>query len=205
MKQNQSIGLIILAAGASVRYGASKQLLPFKGETFLRRIVRESVASVCQPIVAVFGSDAQNLSRHVDGFDIYTIQNKDWKKGMGTSISVGVEKLLEIDENIGGAVITVCDQPFVNNRTINRLVQNFYEKKALIIASRYAETLGVPALFSRRLFPELTALKNSGGAKEVIKRFSAETAAIDFSEGAIDVDSPEDFIRLKTNLQNVDE
>ncbi len=205
MKLNQNIGLIILAAGASLRYGAPKQLLSFNGETFLRRIVRESVESVCQPIVTVFGADALILSRHVDKFAVHTIQNKDWKKGMGASISVGIEELLEIDEEVAGAVITVCDQPFVNSRVINRLVQNFYKNQALIVASRYAETLGVPALFSRRLFPELTALKNNGGAKELIKRFSAETVAIDFSKGEIDIDTPEDFHRLKTNLLNVDE
>lgn len=205
MKLNQNIGLIILAAGASLRYGASKQFLSFNGETFLRRIVSESVESVCQPIVAVFGADAQNLSRHIDEFAVHTIQNKNWKKGMGTSISVGMGRLLEIDEGVAGAVITVCDQPFVNSRVINRLVQNFNQSQALIVASRYAETLGVPALFSRRLFSDLRALKNSGGAKELIKRFSAETAAIDFSEGAIDIDTPEDFQRLKTNLPNVDE
>jgi len=199
MKQNQNIGLIILAAGASVRYGAAKQFLMFNGETFLRRIVRESVSSVCQPIVAVFGADAQNLSRHVEQFDVYTIQNEDWEKGMRTSISVGIEKLVEIDEKTSGAVVTVCDQPFVTEHIINRLVQTYDESQALIVASSYAEALGVPALFSRRLFPELMALKNSGGAKELIKRFIADTIAIDFSEGAIDIDTGEDFHRLDTD------
>lgn len=201
MKQNQNVGLVILAAGASVRYGAAKQLLSFKGETFLRRAARESAASVCQPIVAVFGADAENLSLHIADFAVHAVQNKDWEKGMGTSISTGIEKLLELDRNISGAVITVCDQPFVNSQVINRLVEEFFEKKALIVASRYAETVGVPALFSRRLFPELTALKNSGGAKNLIERFAAETIAVDFSEGAIDIDTPEDFRRLKANFE----
>ena len=201
MNQTQNVGLIVLAAGASVRYGEPKQLLTFKGETFLRRIVRESLESACQPIVAVFGADAQNLSRHIVDFEVYTIQNKDWEKGMGTSISVGIEKLLEIDENVFGAVIAVCDQPFVDERVINRLVQTFFdENQSLIVASRYAETLGVPALFSRKLFPELIKLKKSGGAKEVIERFSDETIAIDFSKGTIDVDTPEDFHRLKVHF-----
>jgi len=200
MKINQNIGLIILAAGASLRYGAAKQLLSFNGETFLRRIVRESVRSVCQPIVVVFGEDARNLSRHIEDFGVHPVQNKDWKKGMGTSISVGIEKLLEIDEIVGGAVITVCDQPFVDCQVINRLVDSFNENQGLIIASHYAETLGVPALFSRQLFPDLTALKNNGGAKELIERFAHETVAIDFSKGAIDIDTPEDFRRLKADF-----
>lgn len=200
MSQKQTVGLIILAAGASVRYGEPKQLLSFNGETFLRRIVRESLKSACQPIVAVFGADAQNLSRHVENFEVYTVYNKDWEKGMGTSISAGIEKLLEIDEKIAGAVITVCDQPFVDEQIINRLVQTFNENQSSIVASRYAETLGVPALFSQKLFPELIKLKKSGGAKELIERFSHETIAVDFSKGAIDVDTPEDFHRLKTHF-----
>ncbi len=166
----------------------------------MRRIVRESVASVCQPIVAVFGQDEGILSRHITDFAVHTIKNNDWKIGMGTSISVGIEKLLEIDKEVVGAVITVCDQPFVDSQVINRLVQTFEQSQSLIVASRYAGTLGVPALFSRKLFPNLKDLKNSGGAKELIKRFSAQTAAIDFSEGAIDIDTPEDFHRLKMDF-----
>lgn len=199
MNSQSKIGLIILAAGASARFGAPKQLLRFQGETLLRRIAREAIESVCQPIVVVLGKDAEIFAEHLKGFDILIAQNDDWQNGMGTSISRGIEKLLEIDARIDGAVLTVCDQPFVKSEIINRLAERFCLNDALIVASAYSETLGVPALFSRRLFPELMTLKSKGGAKEIIRRFSDEVVAIDFPEGAIDIDTPEDFRQLEEN------
>jgi molybdenum cofactor cytidylyltransferase len=192
-------GLIILAAGASARLGAPKQLLSFKGETLLRRIVRQSLESVCQPVVVVLGKDAEKFKNHLDKFNVHIACNDEWEKGMGTSIKAGIEKLLEIDRETEGAVLTVCDQPFVTSKIINRLAEKFYLNEALIVASAYSETLGAPALFSRKLFPELTALKGKGGAKEIIARFSNQVVAVDFPEGAFDIDTPEDFRQLEEN------
>lgn len=197
MNLHTKTGLIILAAGASVRLGAPKQLLSFKGETLLRRVVRQALESVCQPVVVVLGKDAETFKDHLDEFNVSVAYNDEWEKGMGSSIKTGIEKLLEIDRETEGAVLTVCDQPFVTSAVINQLVENFYQKKSLIVASAYAETLGVPALFSRKLFPELAALKDKSGAKEIITCFSENVVSIHFPDGAIDIDTMEDFRRLE--------
>lgn len=205
MNFNPKTGLIILAAGASVRLGAPKQLLSFRGETLLRRVVRQALESVCQPVIVVLGKDAEKFKEHLDKFNVHFAYNDDWEKGMGTSIKAGIEKLLEIDRETEGAVLTVCDQPFVTAAVINRLAESFYQKKSLIVASAYAETLGVPALFSRELFSELTSLKNKGGAKEIISRFSENVVSIDFPEGAIDIDTTEDYRRLEVSAAGAKE
>ncbi len=200
MQPKQKIGLIILAAGASTRLGKPKQFLKFKGETFLRRAAREAAASVCQPIVAVFGANAEEFEESIRDFVVYTTRNEDWEIGMQTSICVGLEKLLEIDAQISGAVLAVCDQPFVTGKIFDHLAETFAANDALIVASRYAGTLGVPALFSRKLFPDLRNLRERGGAKVLIKQHLDETIAVDFADGAIDIDTPEDFERLGGKL-----
>ena len=197
MKSKVKIGLIILAAGASTRLGNAKQFLIFRGETLLRRIVREAVESICQPVIVVLGKDAREFENHLKGFNVCIAQNKNWERGMGTSINAGIEKLLDTDQETEGVVLTVCDQPFLTNSIINQLTETFYQNQALIAASAYNETLGVPALFSRKLFPELANLKSTGGAKEIIKRFSDEVVSVDFPQGAIDIDTMEDFRRLE--------
>jgi molybdenum cofactor cytidylyltransferase len=68
-----------------------------------------------------------------------------------------------------------------------------------IVASSYANTLGVPALFDRSFFDALLALPNDSGAKSLIEAHRDDTASIEFDEGAIDIDTPEDFERLKEN------
>lgn len=195
MKQTNEIGLIILAAGASVRLRTPKQLLPFRGETLLRRIARESLASRCRPVVVVLSDEADEFRSELNDLDVCIVGNSDWKQGMGSSVKAGLEKLLEIKKPLDGVVITVCDQPFVTAETINELVETYEKTKALIVASEYQSTRGVPALFGKELFSQLQNLK-SGGAKQIIDQFRAETVSLPFPNGAIDVDTPDDYERL---------
>lgn len=195
MKQFDEIGLVILAAGASRRFGSAKQLANFAGETLLRRIARASLASVCRPVVVVLGAEVDKCKDELRNLDVHIVENTDWKRGMGSSIKVGVRKLLETNESIGAAVLTVCDQPFVGGGDIDRLVETYRATNASIVASAYQNTLGVPALFSRRLFPRLTELE--GGAKRLIEQFKTETIGVSFPAGAIDIDTPEDFEKLR--------
>lgn len=195
MKKSE-IGLVILAAGASVRLGAPKQLLRFEGETFLRRIALASAASVCRPVIAVFGAQSDRFKTELSDLDVHAVENFDWQKGMGSSVKTGVERLLEINESAEAVVLAVCDQPFVTTEIIDRLARTYRKNKVSIVASAYGETLGVPALFSRALFPQLLQLEGFGGAKQIIKQFAGETISVAFPAGATDIDTPEDFAQL---------
>ena len=68
--------------------------------------------------------------------------------------------------------------------------------KKSIVASRYADTLGVPALFDRSLFDQLLSLGNEAGAKSIILRNRECVAQLSFPEGAIDIDAWEDLEKL---------
>lgn len=196
MAKKSEIGLIILAAGASVRMGKSKQSLDFEGKTLLQRTIQTALDSECRPIVVILGSQIDVLKNEIKNFDVQIVENADWEKGMSSSIKTGLEKILEINNRISGVVIMVCDQPFVSAELINRLVKDYRETENLIVASRYSETLGVPALFSSRIFPRLLTLENEGGAKKIIEQFQNETVAVPFEKGDIDIDTPDDYLKL---------
>jgi len=65
-----------------------------------------------------------------------------------------------------------------------------------IVASRYARTLGVPALFDRTCFEALLALPDESGAKTLIDSRAGDVAEIEFEHGAIDIDTPADLERV---------
>lgn len=196
MELSGEIGLIVLAAGSSSRLGTPKQLLKLKGETLLRRIAREALASECRPVVVVLGAEIENCTSQIKDFGVCIAENFEWKSGMGSSIKRGLEIILEINTSLDAVVLTVCDQPFVTKKVINDLIKTFRKTKALIVASAYQETLGVPSLFSKTLFPLLMDLKQSSGAKQIIRQFPAETQNISFPAGAIDIDTPQDAEKL---------
>ncbi len=92
--------------------------------------------------------------------------------------------------------LLVCDQPFVDARTIARLIMLREKTKRTIVASSYANTLGVPALFDRSCFQELLALDNATGAKMVILSNRERVAEFPFPEGKIDIDTLADYEKL---------
>jgi len=65
-----------------------------------------------------------------------------------------------------------------------------------IVASSYADTLGVPALFSRSVFEELLLLDDKAGAKSIVLRSRQRVASFSFPKGQIDIDSWEDWEKL---------
>lgn len=191
------VGLVILAAGASTRMGIPKQLLRYQEQSLIRRLVEMAIASVCHPIIVVLGANAERIQPEIKPLDIQLIENHYWTAGMGTSVRVGMEALKADNLDVEAVVLMVCDQPLVSTQLINQLVDNHRATGRSIVASEYTGILGVPALFHRTLFPELTALKGDVGARQVIKQRGLEAFGIPFPEGVIDLDTPGDYEQLK--------
>jgi len=194
---NSPIGVIVLAAGASTRMGQPKQLLRFEGQSLLRRAAGAALGSPCRPVVVVMGAHAALMRAELKQLAVQVVENPQWVNGMSSSIRVGITKLAKLSEEASAAVITVCDQPLVTPELITRLVETHRATNASIVASEYGETLGVPALFSRRLFPELCDLSDPAGAKQIINRFLNEVVPVPFVGGAFDIDTPTDYAKLQ--------
>jgi molybdenum cofactor cytidylyltransferase len=194
---SSTVGLIILAAGASTRMGTPKQLLAYRGCSFIRHMAEVAIASVCQPIVVVLGANAEQIKPEISQLPVQIVENQQWAEGMSASIRVGLEALLAVNQNLEAVAIALCDQPFVSPQTLDRIVEAFHSTGKPIIASEYAGTLGVPVLFSRSLFSELMDLKSNEGAKKLVKKHIHEVFSVPFPEGSIDIDTPTDYEQLQ--------
>ena len=188
--------LILLAAGGSTRMGKTKQLLPYRGVTLLRHAASIALSSRCGPVAVVIGSQAAQMRRELDGLPVRIASNPAWANGMGGSIRVGLSMLLA-DARPPAVVIMLCDQPAVSADTLNRLVDRHESNRAPIVASAYDGIVGVPALFDGTMFEELLQLDDAGGARQVIRRHAEGVEAISFPAGSLDVDTPQDYERLK--------
>ena len=193
-----TVGLIILAAGASTRMGTPKQLLLYRGCSLIRHITEVAIASVCQPIAIVLGANVERIKPEISQLPVQIVENQQWAEGMNSSIRVALEALLAMNPNLEAVAIALCDQPFVSSQTLNQLVEAYRLTSQPIIASEYAGTLGVPALFSGTLFSELMTLKSTEGAKHLIKKHIHEVFSVPFPEGSIDIDTPNDYEQLQT-------
>jgi molybdenum cofactor cytidylyltransferase len=187
------IAAIVLAAGASTRLGMPKQLIRCGPQTFLRHAATAALGSRASTTLVVLGSNAELMRRDLSGVSVHLVHNPQWPEGVGTSIRAGISWLLRHDPDCDGAVLMVCDQPYVSSQVIDRLIATFSSSGKQIVASAYAETLGVPALFSRDVFGELLKLAPGEGAKGLINEKREAVAELPFAEGCIDLDTPDDY------------
>src|SRR5918997_5647856 len=192
------VGAVVLAAGSSSRMGHAKQTLQFRGESLLRRAALAALGAGCRPVIVVTGAYAELSRRELNGLDVREVLNTLWETGMASSVRAGVEALLGADADAEAAVLLLCDQPHVTADVISRLVEARRATGSPLVASAYGGGFGVPALFGRTLFAELTRLEGAAGAKQVINRHASEAHFLSFPGGEVDVDTPDDFSRLIT-------
>ena len=191
-----NVGAVILAAGGSARFGRPKQLLIFQGESLVRRAVRAAMDACGVSVTVVAGDTRALLENELRGSAAVVVENPDWHRGLGTSIRCGLRHLIAAAPELNAVVLMACDQPFADARTLAALVAEQATSGKPIVASSYANTLGIPALFDRSCFEALLALPDDSGAKALIESRPDDVAQIEFEQGAIDIDTPADFERL---------
>ena len=179
------VGGIVLAAGASTRLGALKQLVHLGGETLLDRTVRIAWEAGCSPVVVVLGANAAAILAGCFLGDATVIVNADWTEGMSASIACGIAA---VEGEADGAILMACDQPAVTAAHL-RALQGTGETTA----SAYAGRRGIPAFFPAAIFADLLELHGDAGARQLL-----HTAhAIDLPHGEIDVDTEESLAQAQ--------
>lgn len=201
----QKTGIIILAAGASTRMGQPKQLLQVGGESLLQRVVRVALASPFRPIAVVVGANRESIEPELEALSVHQVFNPHWPSGMGSSIVVGLRYLLQEEPSLDAVIVLVGDQPLLSIQVLLDLQRLGQEQDLPMVVSRYADTLGVPALFKRALFADLKALQGTQGAKALIQQYLGQAAILDFPEGALDLDTPEDWAAFLSLMKSMDQ
>jgi molybdenum cofactor cytidylyltransferase len=134
----------------------------------------------------VFGFEAEKMQLEIAGLPVDVVVNPNWRRGISTSIRSGI---LSLEPNIDAAIIALCDQPKLSTDILNTLIDTYTSTRAPVVTCKYAGTIGVPAMFDRRIFTELLSLEGNLGAKKIIERYMKERIEIDFLGGEIDIDT----------------
>ena len=187
-----SVSIILLAAGSSSRMGQSKQLLKIRNQSLLVHSINVALASGLRTIV-VLGAHEQEHRTAIQSLPVDIVLNDGWMNGMGGSLKAGLKYLLLKAPLTEAVVVMVCDQPLLTAEHLEKIKLAHQTSGMQIVASYYSGTAGVPALFHKSFFSEIMALPDDLGAKKIIQQHSNDILTIDFPEGAVDLDTPDDY------------
>ena len=97
------------------------------------------------------------------------IVNRNWEEGMGSSLRFGVASLPPACDAV---LVLLGDQVAVAADDLRRLASAWKGEESFIAASVYDQRVGVPAIFPRLCFSELSELRGDQGARAVLERNS---------------------------------
>ncbi len=197
MSQKPNIAILILAAGDSSRMGTPKQLLKWKNTTLLGHAVETAQKLNTLKLIVVLGANHNLINTKINNYQVEVLVNKSWEKGLGSSISFGVNHLLKSNTNFDAVLIMLADQPLIDSVYLNKVLDKYEIGMSQIIATSYkSKKQGVPVLFGAIYFEELSQLDDDKGAKVILQKYSKNVSAISANNIVSDIDTLEDYERL---------
>jgi molybdenum cofactor cytidylyltransferase len=188
-----SLHAIVLAAGASSRFGSPKQLVRVDGRPLLHSAVSRAVEVAGHSVSVVLGAHAADLAPLLSHSSASIVINREWSEGMASSIRAGVARL---PGSCTGVMLVLADQAAVTAEDLRRLATTWRRQPNYIVAAQYGATLGAPAVFPSSCFRDLAELRGDRGAQSLFKRNPDRVIRVPMDSAAIDIDTPEDLLRL---------
>ena len=186
------LGLVMLAAGNSRRFGSNKLLYTVDGEPMYRHILSELVkvrkeletqGIYCSiTVVTQYDEIAEDAGKN----GVSVLYNLHPDEGISSSLRIGLRKNWDAD----ACLFTVSDQPWLRGETILELIELFLKEGKGIACVQHSGKTGNPCIFSRKYFGELMELEGDVGGKRVIRKHREDTAVLEVLDERelIDVD-----------------
>jgi len=188
------IKIIFLAAGLSKRMKSENKLIKlYKNKPLINYSLNVLKKSKANKIIIVLGHQYKEVKKIIKkNKKIIFTYNKNYKKGMASSIKMGLKK---VSKNDDGFIVAQSDMPFVKQSDINKICRSIKTKKFLVHALKYKNRLGNPIGFDISLIKKFKNIKGQFGAKFMVKRLKNRTNFINTSslKSFKDFDKVSDF------------
>jgi len=194
------VSAILLAAGASVRFGSPKLLAQVDGEPILRRVTRIFCSAGFHDVLVVLrpdeGEGLQTLLRKViEDFSttVRCVENPGWRDGMFTSVKAGLRSL---DGRSTHVAVSPADLPFLREESLRRLMTAAASlgERSLLVPT-HAGRRGHPIVLAATLVPRILAWPDDRRLSSLFEESDLSVLHLEgFDDGILrDVDCPKDL------------
>lgn len=197
-KSANKIKKIVLAAGESKRFGDKNKLSEIiNGKPIINHIL-DTLFEIFDPseLIVIVGHEQNIIKNLIFNKDIKILENKDYRKGIGTSIALGMNNL---NEDIDGVMIIPADMPYINSKDLINLEKKFMELNCVkVVMPEHNYRIGNPVILPRNYFKTLKSLKDDFGARSLIRKKDIVTLKTGFGT-IFDIDTKEELAKTKVN------
>ena len=200
--QAQTAG-IILAAGASVRFGQPKQLIRLGGKYLVEWVLDAALNSRLHTVVLVLGHEQetilQALGTKADLPGVKVAINPDYRDGQSTSLKTG---LFSVRQNFESVMFLLGDQPMIKTDIIDHMLDQFRQSENDLCVPVYKNKRGNPTIFRKPLYNGLMQISGDIGARDIIRQNLDRTHFLEIDDPLcfFDIDTPRDLENLLTHL-----
>jgi molybdenum cofactor cytidylyltransferase len=189
----QNLFVLVLAAGQSQRFGATKLLEEFDGRPLLQHALAVGQEACPGRVCLVTGHASEEMAKASIGLADQIVLNNNYESGIGSSIAIGVSHLIN---DASAVIILLADQPLVTSSHVKKLVNRWNNDAGAIVATRFSGVDGPPVLFGQSFFDQLSKLEGDAGARQILQAWPDAVRSVDFQPAAVDVDTPGDLEAL---------
>lgn len=179
------VAAVILAAGASTRFGSPKQDAPVAGGTMLEAVAHLARAAGLSPVIAVVPP-----GRAVPP-DLVPVINADPAAGLSRSLRLG---LSAVPAELSAAVVLLGDQPTLPLGTIRSLLAAPTDLP--IVAALAEGRTAPPVLLRRDAFALAAEARGDEGLRSVLEAHPELVHRVEVGTHPPDVDTPTDLARI---------
>ncbi|MFQ5626779.1 MAG: NTP transferase domain-containing protein [Methyloligellaceae bacterium] len=175
---SSAVYAVLLAAGASRRFGQdNKLLIEIDGTPLVRRLAERLLASRVAGVIVVTGFEAERIGEALSGLDIQFAENPDFADGLASSLRRGIAAL---PEGAAGAMIVLADMPGLTRALADRLLEAFAQTggTGIVYPVGARARQGNPVIWPARYFEQLQQLSGDAGAKRLIRQYADETQPV---------------------------
>jgi molybdenum cofactor cytidylyltransferase len=190
---------VILAAGQGKRLGGTRPLLVQDQASLLETIVTRFRSTALDDLIVVLGYEARRMVGRISLNGLKVVINGQFRMGLSSSIQRG---LAYINSRSNAVMLALGDMPLVTKATVNTLISEYKKTKKGIIVPVCEEQRGHPVVVDLKYLEFLLSLRGDIGAHAVADAFPKDVreVRIDSDEVLLDVDTRDDFDRIKPRL-----
>ncbi len=172
---------LILAGGASSRFGSPKQLAPFQGTTLLGHVISQTASWPSSETWVVLGANAEEILDGVEFGDAKVLINEDYEEGIASSLRAGLDALLT-SSKVDAAFIVMGDQPSIPEAVPEALADAMEFGDHWVVVPQYRFERSNPVLVSRQLWERFMSLSGDEGAMRLLHSHPEWVHQIRFEE-----------------------